>query len=119
MIQLKVCCRDQGGAPGPRTLEAGANGRTNEEAGREHGADMAMQSMLNVIDNSGAAVAECVKVLKMKRAAKVGMPPSYTLTRRSSQPKAHPRYGKCPPKPATANIPLRRRSHNSRRAETA
>ncbi|KAH9844728.1 54S ribosomal protein L38, mitochondrial [Teratosphaeria destructans] len=28
--------------------------------------------MLNVIDNSGAAIAECVKVLKMKRAAKVG-----------------------------------------------
>ncbi|KAK5118439.1 hypothetical protein LTR62_002953 [Meristemomyces frigidus] len=28
--------------------------------------------MCNVIDNSGAAVAECVKVLKMKRHAKVG-----------------------------------------------
>ncbi|KAK3671948.1 54S ribosomal protein L38, mitochondrial [Recurvomyces mirabilis] len=28
--------------------------------------------MVNVIDNSGAAVAECVKVLKMKRHAKVG-----------------------------------------------
>ena len=32
-----------------------------------------LKSMLNVIDNSGAAVAECVKVLKMKRAAKIGM----------------------------------------------
>jgi ribosomal protein L14 len=32
----------------------------------------ALQTMLNVIDNSGAAIAECVKVLKMKRAAKVG-----------------------------------------------
>ncbi|KXL49944.1 hypothetical protein M433DRAFT_151574 [Acidomyces richmondensis BFW] len=31
-----------------------------------------LKTMLNVIDNSGAAVAECVKVLKMKRAAKVG-----------------------------------------------
>jgi len=30
------------------------------------------QSMLNCIDNSGAALVECVKVLKMKRAAKVG-----------------------------------------------
>lgn len=29
--------------------------------------------MLNVIDNSGAAVAECINVLKMNRAAKVGM----------------------------------------------
>jgi ribosomal protein L14 len=28
--------------------------------------------MLNVIDNSGAAVAECINVLKMNRAAKVG-----------------------------------------------
>ncbi|KAK0276515.1 54S ribosomal protein L38, mitochondrial [Friedmanniomyces endolithicus] len=28
--------------------------------------------MLNVIDNSGAAVAECVKVLKMDRHAKIG-----------------------------------------------
>lgn len=28
--------------------------------------------MVNVIDNSGAAVAECVKVLKMKRAARIG-----------------------------------------------
>ncbi|KAI5857576.1 mitochondrial 54S ribosomal protein YmL38/YmL34 [Tricharina praecox] len=28
--------------------------------------------MLNCIDNSGAALVECVKVLKMKRAAKVG-----------------------------------------------
>ncbi|KAA8897807.1 60S ribosomal protein L14/L17/L23 [Sphaerosporella brunnea] len=31
-----------------------------------------LKSMLNCIDNSGAAVVECVKVLKMKRAAKVG-----------------------------------------------
>ncbi|KAM0712850.1 hypothetical protein Q7P35_000299 [Cladosporium inversicolor] len=30
------------------------------------------KSMLNVIDNSGAAVAECINVLKMNRAAKVG-----------------------------------------------
>ncbi|THX35370.1 hypothetical protein D6C78_06577 [Aureobasidium pullulans] len=30
------------------------------------------QSMLNCIDNSGAALVECVKVLKMKRAAKIG-----------------------------------------------
>lgn len=28
--------------------------------------------MLNCIDNSGAAIVECVKVLKMKRHAKVG-----------------------------------------------
>ena len=28
--------------------------------------------MLNCIDNSGAALVECVKVLKMKRAAKIG-----------------------------------------------
>lgn len=28
--------------------------------------------MLNCIDNSGAAVVECVKVLKMKRHAKIG-----------------------------------------------
>lgn len=27
---------------------------------------------MNVIDNSGAAVAECIKVLKMKRAARIG-----------------------------------------------
>lgn len=31
-----------------------------------------LQTMVNVIDNSGAAVAECVKVLKMKRHAKIG-----------------------------------------------
>ncbi|CCX07690.1 60S ribosomal protein L14/L17/L23 [Pyronema domesticum] len=31
-----------------------------------------LKSMLNCIDNSGAAVVECVQVLKMKRAAKVG-----------------------------------------------
>lgn len=29
--------------------------------------------MLNVIDNSGAAVAECIQVLKMKRHARIGM----------------------------------------------
>ncbi|SMR48606.1 unnamed protein product [Zymoseptoria tritici ST99CH_1A5] len=28
--------------------------------------------MVNVIDNSGAAIAECVKVLKMKRHARIG-----------------------------------------------
>ena len=44
------------------------------------------QSMLTCIDNSGAALVECVKVLKMKRAAKVGacFPPSdptHALTR--------------------------------------
>jgi len=31
-----------------------------------------MKTMLNCIDNSGAAVVECVKVLKMKRHAKIG-----------------------------------------------
>ncbi|CAK4021713.1 54S ribosomal L38, mitochondrial [Lecanosticta acicola] len=31
-----------------------------------------LKTMMNVIDNSGAAVAECIKVLKMKRAAKIG-----------------------------------------------
>lgn len=31
--------------------------------------------MLNCIDNSGAAVVECVKVLKMKRHAKIGTTP--------------------------------------------
>ena len=31
-----------------------------------------LQTMVNVIDNSGAAIAECVKVLKMKRHAKIG-----------------------------------------------
>ncbi|KAG9873955.1 hypothetical protein KCV02_g22652, partial [Aureobasidium melanogenum] len=33
-------------------------------------------SMLNCIDNSGAALVECVKVLKMKRAAKIGQHPT-------------------------------------------
>lgn len=28
--------------------------------------------MVNCIDNSGAAIVECVKVLKMKRHAKIG-----------------------------------------------
>jgi ribosomal protein L14 len=36
--------------------------------------------MLNVIDNSGAAVAECINVLKMNRAAKVGVSPSASLS---------------------------------------
>ncbi|TGZ77897.1 60S ribosomal protein L14/L17/L23 [Ascodesmis nigricans] len=31
-----------------------------------------LKTMLNCIDNSGAAIVECVKVLKMKRHAKVG-----------------------------------------------
>ncbi|PNS15231.1 ribosomal protein L14 [Sphaceloma murrayae] len=31
-----------------------------------------LKSLLNVIDNSGAAVAECIQVLKMQRAAKIG-----------------------------------------------
>ena len=30
--------------------------------------------MLNCIDNSGAAIVECVNVMKMKRHAKIGMP---------------------------------------------
>jgi hypothetical protein len=30
------------------------------------------QTLLNCIDNSGAAIVECIKVLKMKRAAKIG-----------------------------------------------
>ncbi|KAI9864075.1 MAG: hypothetical protein M1813_003392 [Trichoglossum hirsutum] len=32
----------------------------------------ALQTMLNCIDNSGAAVVECTKVLRMKRHAKIG-----------------------------------------------
>jgi len=31
-----------------------------------------LKTMLNCIDNSGAAIVECAKVLKMKRAAKIG-----------------------------------------------
>jgi len=31
-----------------------------------------LKTMLNCIDNSGAAVVECAKVMKMKRAAKIG-----------------------------------------------
>ncbi|KAL1305655.1 hypothetical protein AAFC00_007249 [Neodothiora populina] len=31
-----------------------------------------LKSMINCIDNSGAAVVECVRVLKMKRHAKIG-----------------------------------------------
>jgi hypothetical protein len=33
------------------------------------------QTLLNCIDNSGAAIVECIKVLKMKRAAKIGKSP--------------------------------------------
>ena len=32
------------------------------------------QTMMNCIDNSGAAIVECVKVMKMKRHAKIGPP---------------------------------------------
>ena len=42
--------------------------------------------MLNVIDNSGAAVAECINVLKMNRAAKVGT----LLTTTTILPLTHP-----------------------------
>jgi len=31
-----------------------------------------LKTMLNCIDNSGAAIVECVQVMKMKRAAKIG-----------------------------------------------
>ncbi|KAI9830070.1 MAG: hypothetical protein M1826_005063 [Phylliscum demangeonii] len=31
-----------------------------------------LKTMLNCIDNSGAAIVECVQVLRMKRAAKIG-----------------------------------------------
>lgn len=34
--------------------------------------NLSSQTMLNCIDNSGAAIVECAKVLKMKRAATVG-----------------------------------------------
>lgn len=33
----------------------------------------ALQTMLNCIDNSGAAIVECVQVMKMKRHAKIGI----------------------------------------------
>ena len=51
--------------------------------------------MLNVIDNSGAAVAECINVLKMNRAAKVGKskPPTTTTippSTRSNSPNLSP-----------------------------
>ncbi|PQE10837.1 50S ribosomal L14 protein [Rutstroemia sp. NJR-2017a BBW] len=36
--------------------------------------------MLNCIDNSGAAVVECAKVLKMKRHAKIEAGPGATVT---------------------------------------
>jgi hypothetical protein len=52
------------------------------------------QTLLNCIDNSGAAIVECIKVLKMKRAAKIGkyspivFPPSrYPGTISIHQPK--------------------------------
>ena len=32
-----------------------------------------IQSLVNCIDNSGAAIVECVNVLRSKRPAKVGM----------------------------------------------
>ena len=32
------------------------------------------QTMMNCIDNSGAAIVECVKVMRMKRHAKIGAP---------------------------------------------
>lgn len=35
------------------------------------------QTMLNCIDNSGAAVVECVAVLRMKRHAKIGLSDTY------------------------------------------
>lgn len=37
-----------------------------------YGALILIQTMLNCIDNSGAAIVECVQVMKMKRAAKIG-----------------------------------------------
>lgn len=49
--------------------------------------------MVNVIDNSGAAVAECVKVMKMKRAAAIGKPSSPILPSRSSNSNIHPLPG--------------------------
>lgn len=36
--------------------------------------------MLNCIDNSGAAIVECVKVMKMKRHAKIGQYPYFCVT---------------------------------------
>lgn len=45
-----------------------------------------LQSMLNCIDNSGAAVVECVNVLKMKRAAKVGTQAIPIVTRSPLHP---------------------------------
>ena len=32
------------------------------------------QTLLNCIDNSGAAIVECVQLLRMKRAARIGKP---------------------------------------------
>jgi ribosomal protein L14 len=37
--------------------------------------------MLNCIDNSGAAIVECVNVMKMKRHAKIGTLIGYKYTR--------------------------------------
>ena len=49
------------------------------------------KTMLNVIDNSGAAVAECINVLKMNRAAKVGTssPLSLSLYTTTVNPLTH------------------------------
>lgn len=58
------------------------------------------KTMLNCIDNSGAAVVECAKVLRMKRHAKIGLSMSPTMY-------------------ITAKLTSIRRSHNSRRSETA
>jgi hypothetical protein len=55
MIQLKVCTFVSACSP-------------------VYTADVSFQTMLNCIDNSGAAIVECVNVMKMKRHAKIGMP---------------------------------------------
>ena len=36
-------------------------------------ANSSLQTMVNCIDNSGAAIVECVKVLKQKRHARIGI----------------------------------------------
>lgn len=58
MIQLKV------------SFDTGDTGERECEAVRVNGGGL--QTMLNCIDNSGAAVVECVNVLKKKRPATVG-----------------------------------------------
>jgi hypothetical protein len=45
-----------------------------------------IQTMMNCIDNSGAAIVECVKVMKMKRAAKIGPLPSPRRILRPTDP---------------------------------